>query len=375
MNGRSIQSDFWSICYKATLFFYVMILVYLSESIFTPWLILVALIYICVNITFYILQNDRVTIAIMALSAVLVIGSYFYIHPLLILLIPVNMYELITRLFKMNGVVFILVIFPAFFLTDGLWIQYGFIAIISFAYFTMLDTFSSKFSLYRDRIEEMQVERRQLMSRLEENNEYIRQSEYTYKLEARNRLSQEIHDQIGHSMTGALIQMEAAKRLLRSDPDKANELLQNAIHISKDGIESIRVVLKNMKPPTEQLGINRIKLFIDEFSATHSIKTLLTYDGDIDLIHPIHWKIIQENVKEALTNTMKYANATQITVDIQVLNTLIKTVVIDNGQGIQKIIKGLGIKGMEERAATVNGTVIVDGSRGFSVTTLIPYSG
>lgn len=311
----------------------------------------------------------------MALSAVLVIGSYFYIHPLLILLIPVNMYELITRLFKMNGVVFILVIFPAFFLTDGLWIQYGFIAIISFAYFTMLDTFSSKFSLYRDRIEEMQVERRQLMSRLEENNEYIRQSEYTYKLEARNRLSQEIHDQIGHSMTGALIQMEAAKRLLRSDPDKANELLQNAIHISKDGIESIRVVLKNMKPPTEQLGINRIKLFIDEFSATHSIKTLLTYDGDIDLIHPIHWKIIQENVKEALTNTMKYANATQITVDIQVLNTLIKTVVIDNGQGIQKIIKGLGIKGMEERAATVNGTVIVDGSRGFSVTTLIPYSG
>ncbi len=76
------------------------------------------------------------------------------------------------------------------------------------------------------------------------NKEYIRQSEYTFKLEERNRLSQEIHDKIGHSMTGALIQMEAAKRLMGIDKEKSAELLQNAIHISKDGIESIRITLK-----------------------------------------------------------------------------------------------------------------------------------
>ncbi|MCV5791418.1 histidine kinase dimerization/phosphoacceptor domain-containing protein, partial [Escherichia coli] len=97
-----------------------------------------------------------------------------------------------------------------------------------------------------------------------ENKEYIRQSEYTFKLEERNRLSQEIHDKIGHSMTGALIQMEAAKRLMEIDKEKSAELLQNAIYISKDGIESIRITLKNMKPPTEQIGIHRMKLFIEE---------------------------------------------------------------------------------------------------------------
>ena len=55
---------------------------------------------------------------------------------------------------------------------------------------------------------------------LNENKEYIRQSEYTFKLEERNRLSQEIHDKIGHSMTGALIQMEAAKRLNCSETEE-----------------------------------------------------------------------------------------------------------------------------------------------------------
>ncbi|MCY8016369.1 sensor histidine kinase, partial [Bacillus haynesii] len=44
----------------------------------------------------------------------------------------------------------------------------------------------------------------------------------------------------------------------------------------------------------------------------------------------------------------------------------------DNGKGRQKIKKGMGIIGMEERAASVNGKVIVDGSNGFSVTTLLP---
>ena len=59
--------------------------------------------------------------------------------------------------------------------------------------------------------------------------------------------------------------MEAAKRLMEIDKEKSAELLQNAIYISKDGIESIRITLKNMKPPTEQIGIHRMKLFIENF--------------------------------------------------------------------------------------------------------------
>ncbi|KYD09140.1 hypothetical protein B4102_2667 [Heyndrickxia sporothermodurans] len=211
-----------------------------------------------------------------------------------------------------------------------------------------------------------------LTKHLNENKEYIRQSEYTVKLEERNRISQEIHDKIGHSMTGALIQMEAAKRLMELDKEKAEELLQNAINISKEGIENIRMTLKNMKPPTEQVGIHRMKLFIDEFSAKHDLNTTLTHNGNLDTISPIQWKIIHENVTEALTNTMKYSDASHVSVDIKVLNKLIRVEVKDNGKGAEKIKKGLGIIGMEERTAAINGKIIVDSTHGFSVTTLLP---
>lgn len=51
---------------------------------------------------------------------------------------------------------------------------------------------------------------------------------------------------------------------------------------------------------------------------------------------------------------------------------MVKVEVIDNGIGATYIKKGIGITGMEERTATLNGTVIVDGTDGFSVTMLFP---
>lgn len=51
------------------------------------------------------------------------------------------------------------------------------------------------------------------------------------------------------------------------------------------------------------------------------------------MISPIQWKIIGENVTEALTNAMKYADATVISIDIHVLNKMVKVQVKDNEKG------------------------------------------
>jgi signal transduction histidine kinase len=98
----------------------------------------------------------------------------------------------------------------------------------------------------------------------------------------------------------------------------------------------------------------------------------LYYNGELKEISNIQWNIINRSVKEALTNTTKYAKASEVKVKIQILNKLIKVEIKDNGIGNLTINKGLGLRGIEERCENISGKVIVDGSDGFSVILLLP---
>ncbi|ATH93630.1 sensor histidine kinase [Bacillus glycinifermentans] len=363
--------EFWMIIVKLIMLGYIVLSCIQSPVGNLPWIVFCLILYFCVNIIIGILKRRALKKGIAVLSIIISVASYQHVHPLFILLMPLSVYELLFDV-QPKWMILTLSLIPAAFIGESLLAIYGLTVLFQFLIFTILKQDSARIQMLEDHIDQTRKDMQTLTKALHDNKEYIRQSEYTFKLEERNRLSQEIHDKIGHSMTGALIQLEAAKRLLDTDKQKASELLQNAINISKDGIEKIRLTLKNIKPPPEQMGIHKLKLFIDECSARHHIDISFLHKGDLDVITHIQWKIVFENITEALTNTMKYADATRVSIEIHVLNTLIKTEVKDNGKGQEKVKKGMGIIGMEERAASVNGKVIVDGSNGFSVTTLLP---
>lgn len=364
--------EFWMIISKLIVFLYILFSYVHTSVTNLPWIVFALLLYFCINVPIYIFKKDAVKKVIVVVSIVIIAVLHEQIHPLLLLFLPLNLYEFTSYYIQKNWMILFIILLPVMFIEENMRMTYGLITVFSFVIFTMSKLYTERLFKFEAENDMMRKDMQRLTKNLNENKAYIRQSEYTFKLEERNRLSQEIHDKIGHSMTSALIQMEAAKRLIGTDKEKAAELLQNAIYISKDGIESIRITLKNIKPPTEQIGIHRMKLFIDEFAVKHDMKISFLYKGNLDSITPIQWKIIGENVTEALTNAMKYAEATRISIDIHVLNTVVKVQVKDDGKGVPKVKKGLGIIGMEERTASINGTIIVDGTNGFSVTMLLP---
>lgn len=364
--------EFWLIVSKLIVFIYIVFSYIHSNVTNLPWVILTLLLYLSINVLISIFKKDTYKKILTCVSIGVVMLLTWKVHPFFILFLSLNVYEVTFHYIEKKWQLFIIMMIPIIITDENIRMTYGLIVAFSFLFLTMADRYISRVVKLESQNDKMRKDMQRLTKSLHENKEYIRQSEYTFKLEERNRLSQEIHDKIGHSMTGALIQMEAAKRLLEIDKEKSAELLQNAIHISKDGIESIRVTLKNMKPPTEQIGIHRMKLFIEEFASKHDINIPFVYKGNLDMISPIQWKIIGENVTEALTNGMKYADATVISIDIHVLNKMVKVQVKDNGKGATLVKKGLGIMGMEERTASVNGKIIVDGTSGFSVTMLLP---
>ncbi|QHW29624.1 sensor histidine kinase [Paenibacillus rhizovicinus] len=367
--------ELWTLGNKTIVWLYVIALTYFAHPAAKRLLVLYFLLYFAFNLLILIAKPARAKQGLIALVIGYLILCGSFVKPEFLLLLPFACFEFASYHIRDRRAVFVLVLAPMLFLPTSLLVHYGFIAIFVYFNFVIVMRFMERVHLQEDELERARRRLQLLGRQLNDNAEYARASEYLVKLEERNRVAQEIHDGIGHAITGGLIQMEAARLTLHRDADAAEALLRNAIAISKDGIEQIRRTLKDMKPPVEQLGLGRLRTAVETFGSQSDLLTTIVHEGDIEAITPIQWKIIHENVMEALTNAAKYACASAVHVEIRVLNRFIKAVVEDNGQGAGMIVKGMGLIGMEERTAALNGTVTADGERGFVVTTLLPRSG
>lgn len=193
-------------------------------------------------------------------------------------------------------------------------------------------------------------------------------------LEERIKLSQSIHDEVGHSLSGGLIQMEAAQLVLTKNQQQAADLLDNAIEISRQGIGQIRNLLKNGVPTVEEIGLEKIQAQILEFKRDYHLQTQLTLRGDMKRINGIQWQVLEKNLQEFLTNTLKYADAHQVEIHLLVFNQLLRFTLQNDGVSPGVIKLGLGLRGMQMRAAQLDGQVIFSQHSGFEVSTLLPLT-
>lgn len=303
----------WLIISKLTIVAYCIIRFAGSEMKSTTAFVLSILIYICLNMTLHIVKNDQLKKALLFCTIILLIGCFQYLNVLFILLLPLNLYELVF-IYKGNLSLLALTAIPLFLSTNGLRAEYILVSAFSAIIYLLADQYHWRVDTLVKEKDELRETVHSLSGKLNKDLEYERQMKYSSQLEERNKIAQEIHDRVGHAIAGSLIQLEAARLLVEKDRDKSRDIIQNVINILREGMESIRATLRNIKPAAEQLGINRVKLLLDEFSVNNHIKTTLLSEGNLERVTPIQWKIIQDNISEALTNALKYSSATTISI-------------------------------------------------------------
>lgn len=186
------------------------------------------------------------------------------------------------------------------------------------------------------------------------------------KIEERNLISQKIHDNIGHTLAGSIMQLEAVKIVVSKDVSKGIDIIDNIANNLREGMDEIRQALRNIKPEQSQIGINQLRLILDEFSKENKIYTEIKLEGDINDISVIYWRAITDTVKESLTNTIKHSDGDNISIEISVLNKIVRLFIKDNGSNKSKFNKGMGLLGIEERVVNLGGDVSFNNGDGFS---------
>lgn len=206
-----------------------------------------------------------------------------------------------------------------------------------------------------------------LQQKIEEIAKEKSQIEYLTKVNERNLLAQRLHDKIGHTLAGNIMQLEVVKLIFKQDIDKAIQMVDQITNQLRVGMDDIRVTLRELKPEQSEVGIQQIKSILKDVERKHEIKTYLNYEGDLEHIGINRWKIIEDNLKEVITNFLKYSEGDQMSVSIQNLNQVIRVSFEDNGKVQGSIKKGLGLKGIEERMVMNNGRMVLNTDKGFQI--------
>jgi signal transduction histidine kinase len=188
-------------------------------------------------------------------------------------------------------------------------------------------------------------------------------------------IARDLHDTLGHDMTGLIMQIEMGTRLLEDEDQHAEglELLEAAKKSARDSMAKVRQIVQALKTgEMETWSVTSIQRLIDTFSEKTGVKIHLSIVGE-HVVTPDISIALYRLIQEGLTNSVRHGKATQVAVDIIFDEEKLSVKIEDNGRGCKHMKKGNGIKGMEERVEQLGGEIDLTCKSGFTVIAYIPY--
>jgi hypothetical protein len=179
------------------------------------------------------------------------------------------------------------------------------------------------------------------------------------------KISQDLHDDVGASLSSIHIFSSVAEKAMQSDIQQATEIVRQIKHNSRQVLENMSDIVWSMN--TEQNNreplADRVKNFGSDLLSYKNIECSYHIDEQIEkkLRQPEARKKILLIIKEALNNIAKYSEATHAVIGIELDGTQISIRISDNGKGFDLSIvrMGNGINNMKQRATSLGGSMSV----------------
>ena len=203
---------------------------------------------------------------------------------------------------------------------------------------------------------------------------YAAVSEKIAEDKERKRLAREIHDTIGHALTGIAAGVDACIAMIDINPEATKKQLMVISKVVRQGIVDVRNSLNKLRPGAlEQHGFKgAIENMIEEFTSVSDLTISLDYRLDKVDFENTKEDILFRVIQESVTNAVRHGDATHIDISLYIEDNSLYLKIQDNGQGCEEIHYGFGLKQMKERLGMINGKVAYDGHHGFLTIVTIP---
>ena len=210
----------------------------------------------------------------------------------------------------------------------------------------------------------------------EEQNKTLLQQIVTAQENERQRISRELHDQMGQQLTALRLTIESLKTRC-GDQAEARELIEKIQNLTKSLERDVDFLAWELRPSVlDDLGLNQaLAGYLQEWSRHFNIAAdfhAASLEGD--QLSPEAETALYRAAQEALNNIARHAQASQVEVLLERRDGSAVLIIEDNGIGFdpqQPQERGLGLIGMRERASIVGGTIEIESAPGSGTTIFI----
>ncbi|MFI9830936.1 HAMP domain-containing sensor histidine kinase [Streptomyces sp. NPDC051913] len=174
----------------------------------------------------------------------------------------------------------------------------------------------------------------------------------------RRRIAQELHDEVGQSMTAILLALERAAgeagEPLRSE-------LRQAQEITRGSLDEVRRLVRRLRPGAlDDLGlISALTSLTTEFATHVGLRVVRRFDTGLPALDQQTELVLYRVAQEALTNAARHAEADKVEVSLRHTDAAMVLAVSDDGRGTGGAREEAGIRGMRERALLIGATLDV----------------
>lgn len=226
--------------------------------------------------------------------------------------------------------------------------------------------------------DKLRISEEELKNAKDELERYASTVEEITLLRERNRISREIHDSVGHSLSTMIIQLSAIEKLADRDGKAASEMAAGLSVFAKEALSDVRAAVRALKPAEFEKyeGVLAVEELIKNFKKLTDIDVLFALSKTRGELNSDQSFIIYRVVQEFLTNTARHGKATKVNINLNFFKDSLYMRLKDNGTGCNKIIEGVGLKSIKERVQSEGGTVEYTSAegKGFELNFTLPSS-
>ncbi len=193
--------------------------------------------------------------------------------------------------------------------------------------------------------------------------------------EERRKLSRELHDHVGQTLTALRMELGRLERSHADPSPRLRSTVGECRGLVDDMVHTVRDLALGLRPSMlDDLGLKpALEWLARDFTRRSNVPVELSVTGRLEALSDLHRTCIYRVVQESLTNCVRHARAGQINVGVHQQGDAIEISVRDNGVGVDpnRRRSGFGLRGIEERVRELGGTVELRSASGKGATIAI----